>query len=160
MTTDGVLSVQASTRLISLLSAPEFVEMNMNDIVHTVLGWSRPYLSERKTALTIEMNCELPRIRGNQERLTDVLSALLFRAERSSAAGTTGMIRIRSWATDDEVGLSLWDNGFGASRDTVAPDPCLSLTECAEIISDHGGWMYSWRPYSGGASYTIILPVN
>jgi C4-dicarboxylate-specific signal transduction histidine kinase len=142
-------------------AAPEFIAMDMNDIVHTIVGCGRPYLSE-KTVLTLEMCCELERIRGNEERLTDVLHALLFRAERSIAiaARTSGMIRIRTWATEGEVHLSLSDNGFDASiGDRVATGLCLSLTECAEIISDHGGTMYSWRPYAGGASYTIILPV-
>ena len=56
--------------------------------------------------------------------------------------------------------LSLSADGSDTSiGDTFAPDLCLSLTECAEIISDHDGRMYSWRPYAGGARYTIILPV-
>ena len=107
------------------------------------------------------MCCELQRIRGNRERLTDVLYALLIRAESSIAVAgrTTCIIRIRTWATDADVRLSLSNNGSDTSiGDTFAPELCLSLTECAEIISDHGGRMYSWRPYAGGARYTIILP--
>ena len=128
----------------------EFVATDMNDIVHIVAG-SRP-------SLTTEMDCDLPQIRGNQERLTDVLQALLLRAERSIAVagGTSGTIRIRTWVTGDQVRLSLSHNGFDAGT----PDPCLSLTECAEIISDHGGRMVSWRPYANGASYTIVLPAS
>jgi C4-dicarboxylate-specific signal transduction histidine kinase len=164
MTRDGVPSVEAlTTRSITstLPAAPEFVATNVNDIVQAVVGSGRPYLSE-KTVLSVEMCCELERIWCNQDRLTDVLYALLFRAERSIAiaAQTPGMIRIRTWATGGDVRLSLSDNGFDASiGDTVARDLCPSLTECAEIISDHGGRMYCWRPYAGGASYTIILPV-
>ena len=161
MTGDGVLSVDASTQPVGSRTAPRFVATDVNDIVHTAIGGSRSYLSE-KTSLTLETCCEPQRIQGNQERLTDVLSALLFRAERSisTAARTTGAIRIRTWATDGEVRLSLSSDGSDTSiGDTVGTDRCLSLTECAEIISDHGGRVYSWRPCTGGATYTIVLPV-
>lgn len=138
----------------------QFMATDVNDIVHTVVGSSRSYLSE-KTVITVETCGDLPYIRGNQERLTDVLTALLFRAQRSIAiaARTTAMIRIRTGATEGEVRLNLSDDGSHAGiGETVAPGLCLGLTECAEIISDHGGRMYSWRPYAGGASYTITLP--
>jgi C4-dicarboxylate-specific signal transduction histidine kinase len=161
MTGDVALSVGASTQPIRSRAVPKFVATDVNDIVHTVAGCGRSYLS-KKTALTLEMCCEPQRIQGNQERLTDVLFALLFRAERSIAiaARPTGAICIRTWATDGEVRLSLSSNGFDTSiGDTVGTDRCLSLTECAEIISDHGGRVYSWRPSAGGATYTIVLPV-
>lgn len=160
MTGDGVLSVAALTQPIRSRAIPKFVATDVNDIINTAVECGRSYLSD-KTALTLEMCCEPQRIHGNQERLTDVLSALLFRAERSIAlaARTTGAIRIRTWAMDGEVRLSLSANGFDNSiGDTVGTDMCLSLTECAEIISDHGGRVYSWRPCAGGATYTIVLP--
>ena len=161
MTGDVVLSVDVATQPIRSRAVPKFVATDVNDIVHTVVGCGRSYLS-RKTALTLEMCCGPQRILGNQERLTDVLFALLFRAERSIAiaARTTGAICIRTWATDGEVRLSLSSNGFDTSiGDTGGTDRCLSLTECAEIISDHGGRVYSWRPCAGGATYTIVLHV-
>ncbi len=157
---DRVPSAEASARFVSPLTAGQCLAADMNDIVHTVAGCSRPYLSEH-TVLTIETCGDLPRIRGNPDRLTDVLYALMFRAERSTAssARNSSMIRIRTMATHGEVRLSLsddgWDTGLG---DSAAPDLLLGLTECAEIISDHGGSMVSWRPYAGGAIYTIILP--
>jgi len=135
----------------SVVGTQEYVPTDMNDIVHTVAGSSWPYL-------TTETDCDLPQVRGNQERLTDVLSALLLRAERSVAlaGGTSGMIRIRTWLTGDQVRVTLSHNGLDSSTSA----PCLSLIECAEIISDHGGRMFSWRPYANGASYTIVLPAT
>ena len=161
MTGDRLQSVETSTGLISSPALRQFVATDMNDIVHTVVGCTRPYLSGH-TVLSIETCGDLPPIRGNQERLADVLFALLFRAERSIAiaARTTSMIRIQTTATDRDVRLKLSDDGFDSGiGETLIPDPCLGLTECAEIISDHGGRMYSWHPNAGGASYTIILPV-
>jgi hypothetical protein len=162
MTGDGVLGVHVSTKHVRSLPAQEPVSMDMNELVHTVVAKCRSYLSEQKTVVTFEMGYDLPRTRGNQERLLNVLYALLFRAESSiqSAARTTGIIHIRTWATHGEVRLKVLDNGSGASSgDAHDSQSSLSPTECAEIISDHGGTMYSWCPYAGGASYTIILPV-
>ena len=163
MTGEGVLDVHAPRQFISLppsLEFLEFAEMDINDVVYTV-GY-RPSLSEQKASITIETSRELPRIRGNQKLLSSVVDALLLRAKHSVAvtAPKTSMIHIRTWATDGDVRLSLSHNGFGAGpRDRVTPDSCLTLTKCAEIISDHGGMMWSWHPCAGGASYTIILPV-
>jgi C4-dicarboxylate-specific signal transduction histidine kinase len=147
---------------VQTAAAPEFIATDVNDIVHAVVGSGRSCLPG-KTVLTLEMCCELQRIRGNQECLTDVLHALLLRAERSiaNADQPTGTIRIRTWATDADVRLSLLINGADVSiGDTVATGLGLSLTECAKIISDQGGRMYAWRPYAGEASYTIVLPVT
>ena len=157
---DGVLSAAASTQSMSSPAAWQFVATDMNDIVHTVAASGRSYRSG-KTVLTLEMSSELQRIRGDQERLAEVLSALLFRAERSiaKAARTDGTIRIRTWATEADVRLRLSTDGLDASvGDMTATDFGLSLTQCAEIISDHGGRMVFWRPYAGESSYTIILP--
>jgi hypothetical protein len=127
-----------------LSAVPEFVAADVNDIVHAVVQ----------------------RVQGNQKQLTDVLHALLLRAERSIAltARPTGVIRIRTWATEADVRFSLLANGsdgFDAvTDDAFATDLFLSLIECAKIISDHGGRMYAWRPYAGEASYTIVLPAT
>jgi len=160
MIKDGVLTAVAATQSMSAPAAWQFVATDMNDIVHTVAGSGRPNRSGN-AVLSLEMSSGLQRIRCDQERLADVLSALLFRAERSiaNAARTAGMIRIRTWATEDDVRLRLSTDGLDDSAgDMTATDLGLSLTECAEIISDHGGRMVFWRPFAGESSYTIILP--
>jgi hypothetical protein len=131
-------------------AARQFDTMDADPVCHTRVGFTPPSPCAG-TVLTIEISVDLPRIRGKQERLIDLLYAVLFRAEHSAKIGRrTATIGIKTVFIDGKVHLCLSENGFD--------NLCLGLTECAEIISDHGGSMYSWHPIQGGASYAIILP--
>ena len=136
-----------------------WVRSDLNEILRDVIGNCQPLLVDAEIALAVEMTSNLPGIMADREALAAVLFALVVRGQHSIAKAEqhNGMIRLKTWAQHDSVYLSLADNGLGATSGDEHQYVGMGLTECAEIIADHGGRMFSWRTYVGDSTYTLEL---
>jgi signal transduction histidine kinase len=118
-------------------------------------------------ALTLEDG--LPRVRGDHERLRQLLLNLLFNA--ADALGEKGRIEVRASSSGDVVQLVVEDDGPGIDREIIEQvfDPFvttkapgqgtgLGLAVCHTIVERLGGSIEAANRKQGGAIFHVRLP--
>jgi signal transduction histidine kinase len=115
----------------------------------------------------------LPLIRGDHDRLQQVIHNLLNNAMKFTSAGTIGL---RAGVENNELHIEVWDTGVGIALqdqervfekfqqvgDTLTGKPKgtgLGLTICRDIVLHHGGRMQLDSAPGEGSRFTITLPV-
>ncbi|HUR59496.1 MAG TPA: cyclic nucleotide-binding domain-containing protein [Opitutaceae bacterium] len=109
-------------------------------------------------------------VRLDSRRLTRVLHNLVHNAAEAMPGG--GKIILRFAASDDVLRLEVEDTGpgidpriadrlfepfatYGKEQGTG-----LGLSICKRIVEDHGGRIFAGRGRSGGALFSIVLPID
>jgi len=151
------------------------------DRIEPVLSDLRPLLEHAAEAspdphhsLVIDLPANLPPVHADPERVWQVLVNLLGNARKYSPQG--GEIRLRARASDDEVEVSVRDQGIGIPADALprlfdefyrvsSPEhegitgTGLGLSISRKIIEAHGGQI--WAESSGqgqGSCFYFTLP--
>lgn len=109
------------------------------------------------------------RVRGDAEQLRQVVTNLLMNAAQAAAGGR---VRVRLWS-DAQANLRVEDDGPGVPvpmRDRVVEpfyttkDPGegtgLGLSIVTTIVDEHGGRLDIEASDLGGASFTVVLPLE
>ncbi|MFA9409872.1 MAG: sensor histidine kinase [Deltaproteobacteria bacterium] len=123
----------------------------------------------RDIDLALDLDDALPRVRGDHERLRQLLLNLLFNA--ADALGGKGRIEIRAANGEGVVQLIVADDGPGIDRDileqvfdpfvtTKAPGQGtgLGLAVCYTIVEGLGGSIEAENREQGGAAFEVTLP--
>ena len=125
----------------------------------------------------IKYNCELirdfgeiPNIAGFPQQLAQVFMNLLVNA--SHAIDEKGLIQLKSRFVDNQVIVTVTDNGSGISDMTMSKifDPFfttkdpgkgtgLGMSIAREIIQKHGGTIEVQSEVGKGSEFTIVIPV-
>jgi signal transduction histidine kinase len=116
----------------------------------------------------------VPSVRGDGERLRQVLSNLIENAVKYSPAG--GEVRVRTRAENGRVEVSVTDHGpgipseqqrlifekFGRAKlgDKTKPGTGLGLYIARSIAEAHGGAIGVASAPGGGATFTLTLPLD
>ncbi len=139
----------------------------------TVTSWQQP-LEEKGLALVAEISEDVGHIRGHADYLNQVIYNLLDNARKFSPQG--GTITLRCWADEQEVYISVSDEGIG-----IAPDKLdrvferfyqvesgskrryggmgLGLALVKEIVEFHGGRVWAESEGEGaGTTFIFTLP--
>jgi signal transduction histidine kinase len=115
----------------------------------------------------------LPLIRGDHDRLQQVIHNLLTNAMKFTSAGTIGL---RAGIDGHELVIEVWDTGVGIAMedhervfekfqqvgDTLTGKPKgtgLGLTICRDIVAHHGGRLQLNSEPGEGSRFTIALPI-
>lgn len=123
----------------------------------------------REIELALELDPDLPRVRGDHERLRQLLLNLLFNA--ADALGGRGHIRVRTSNGNNVIRLIVEDDGPGID-DTILDqvfDPFvttkpagqgtgLGLAVCHTIVERLGGSIEASNREQGGATFEVTLP--
>jgi signal transduction histidine kinase len=123
----------------------------------------------RDIDLALSLDDELPRVRGDHERLRQLLLNLLFNA--ADALGGKGRVEVRAANGQGVVQLIVTDDGPGIDRDileqvfdpfvtTKAPGQGtgLGLAVCHTIVEGLGGSIEASNREQGGAAFEVRLP--
>jgi two-component system NtrC family sensor kinase len=123
----------------------------------------------RDIELTLSLADGLPRVRGDHERLRQVLLNLLFNA--ADALGGKGRIDVRAANGGGGVQLIVEDDGPGIDQDILDQvfDPFvttkvagqgtgLGLAVCHTIVEGLGGSIEAANRGQGGAAFEVTLP--
>lgn len=123
----------------------------------------------REIELALDLDRSLPRVRGDHERLRQLLLNLLFNA--ADAIGGKGTIAVSASLNGDGVRLVVSDDGPGIDRDIldqvfdpfVTTKPAgqgtgLGLAVCHTIVDRLGGTIHAENLRHGGASFAVSLP--
>ena len=123
----------------------------------------------RDIDLALALDEGLPRVRGDHERLRQLLLNLLFNA--ADALGGKGRIELRASNGGGTVQLTVEDNGPGIDREIIGQvfDPFvttkgagqgtgLGLAVCHTIVERLGGSIEASNREQGGAAFEVRLP--
>jgi two-component system CheB/CheR fusion protein len=121
--------------------------------------------------ITLELNAPVP-VSADRERITQVLINLISNAIKYSSEGK---IIVRSSTIGEEVTVSVEDSGVGMSEKVRArvferffrssdpeiatyPGLGLGLYICAEIVRQHGGYIWAESEKGKGSVFSFTIP--
>ncbi len=149
-------------------SAGEMKQVDLNTCIAGIINiaWNEiKQVAELKRELG-----EIPPVKGESHRLAQVFLNLLVNA--SHAVGDHGVITVRSWYENEEVCVSVADNGKGIPEDVLphifepffttkeaGKGTGLGLSISRDIVVKHGGKLGVASEPGVGTTFTVRLPV-
>jgi len=168
---DDLLDVSRVNRGLAEL---ERVEVDMRTVLHGALEQARPLIERQRHTLAEEVGPGRAIVIGDSKRLVQVLANLLTNAAKYTPE--RGRIAVSLSTTQDEVTLSVRDNGIGIEESLLphvfdlftqakrTPDRShgglgLGLALVRSMIVLHGGRVQADSAGLGqGSCFTVILP--
>jgi signal transduction histidine kinase len=150
-----------------------FADVDLGALVRdSVAGLS---LTQEEVSVVADVHGELPSVRGDRDRLQQVLTNLLDNAVKFSPAGEE--VRVSAFQQDSRVRIEVSDRGPGVppdqqrvifekfGRGTIAgapgtPGTGLGLYIARSIVEAHGGVLEVSSGPDAGATFTLSLPVD
>jgi signal transduction histidine kinase len=146
-----------------------FGDVDMAELVRdTVAGFT---LHQEEVTVVTRAERQLPRVRGDRERLRQVLQNLLENAVKYSRVGEE--IDVRAWQENGRVRVAVADTGPGIPREQQGliferfgranvglgkPGTGLGLFIARSIAEAHGGRLTVESTSGEGATFTLELP--
>ncbi|MBX6771596.1 MAG: GAF domain-containing protein [Chloroflexi bacterium] len=150
----------------------ELIEIDLDPLLRrTVREFSRQ--SDRHQIIYHRLS-PLPRVRGDAVRLRQVLDNLLTNAIKYSPDG--GRIDVRAWCTEQEIAISVADQGIGLPPDKIGRlfekfyrvdnalahrvrGSGLGLAIVKHIVDAHGGRIWVESEPGQGSTFTFTVPI-
>jgi signal transduction histidine kinase len=149
-------------------------EYSMKEVVNTVITTVESLAAEKRLALKVAMAPTLPRGRGDERRLTQVLLNLVGNALKFTEEGE---VRIDAEAADGTFVVAVCDTGPGISEADQAKifeefqqvdssstrkkgGTGLGLSIARRIVELHGGRLSVASSPGQGSTFTFRLPVR
>ena len=148
--------------------------VDMAEIVRASLDRLRTFADRQRIALEAELPDDLPRVRGDAERLGQVLVNLLHNAIKFSPEGSTVTVAARR--DDDGVAVDVRDQGVGIpraertrvferfykvdkARERGHGGTGLGLAIARHVIEGHGGRIWVESEEGRGSVFTFTVPI-
>ena len=149
-------------------------DIDVREIINNVTSMARSLLAEKPIELNVKIDEELPHIRGDQQRIFQVLLNLMSNACKFTEAGH---ITISASCDDDKIVMSLEDSGPGIAFEehTRIFEPFkqskiglrqgsggtgLGLPIAKSLVEAHGGRLWLQSEPGKGATFYISLPIK
>lgn len=162
--------------LLSLISAEQLVlsphRFSVHSLLEERLAWAVPRLQQ--LGMSAQLNVEeMLKVRGDRDRIGQVISILLDNAMRYAASG--GWVMLKSRPEENGIVIAVEDRGPGfapehleracdrfwraeSSRSRHAGGSGLGLAVAAAIAQAHGGQLTVQNRDEGGARLQLFLP--
>ena len=151
---------------------PEFVRLDLNEIVGAVAWLMRSDTIMRNVSMSLDLASDLPNARGDRVQLQQVVLNLVLNgleAMREPHAGTRTLVIRTARDVAGAVRVTVQDSGPGiAPKDlghifeplytTKREGLGMGLAIVHTIISAHGGTVGAENNRDGGASFRVTLP--
>ncbi|MCB2231285.1 HAMP domain-containing protein [bacterium] len=155
----------------------DFEEIDVNRAIEETISFVEHQLRLSKIDLRTTLSRDLPPIRGNTGQLQQVFTNLLINAMHASTPGTAIEIHSRFSPALGEFGgaieLIFIDHGCGIAQENIKKvfEPFFTTKEVGKgtglglsvsygIIRSHGGEINVAETEGGGATFTIVLPLQ
>jgi signal transduction histidine kinase len=130
-------------------------------------------LAQDEVRVRTEVSGTLPRVRGDRERLRQVIQNLVDNAVKYSTAGSE--VRVRASAYDHRIRVDVQDHGPGipledhgrifekfarSAGGAAKPGTGLGLFIARSIVEAHGGWLDVESAPDEGSTFTLELPTG
>ncbi len=148
---------------------------NLNTLLGRVLELRNYDLRVRNIEVESHLDPSLPDTLLDANQILQVFLNIIINAEQAMRAGgddASGVLKIRTWKSGAQVGVSFTDTGPGMSADTVRRifDPFFTTKEAGEgtglgltisygIIEEHGGRIWAESAPRKGTTFSIELPL-
>ena len=158
--------------------------MNINQVIENTVALTRSYLKKNMVSIKLNLVAKKSEINASPQRIGQVIMNLVnnavesiihepdFQEKLKRSAPVSGEISIETHNRNDEIIITVQDNGPGISENDLAKifDPFFTrkktmgmgvgLSICYGIIEEHKGVIYANNSPPGGAVFTIRLPLN
>ncbi|MBI5521753.1 MAG: PAS domain S-box protein [Desulfarculus sp.] len=176
--------VERATRIINHLrefgrkARVERGKVNLNQPIEGVFHLLGQQLALHDIEVILELDPELPPIWGESNRLEQIFINLVLNARdaieelRGQGNASAGQIRVRSWAEDGRVMVSVSDNGVGIPPEQrgrifepffttkdVGKGTGLGLSISYGIVRDYGGVIELVSGPGQGTTFLLAFPV-
>jgi len=147
-----------------------FRELDLSQLVHDAVATAQ--LGQDEVRLLADVRSPLPEIRGDHDRLRQVLTNLIDNAIKYSPVG--GEVEVRAYQEDGRVLVDVHDEGPGIAKadqklifekfgrvvgtDGTRPGTGLGLFIARSIAEAHGGTLDVASAPGRGATFTVKLP--
>jgi PAS domain S-box-containing protein len=162
-----------SVRALAGASAPDMMELDINDAIREVLTLTGRELHEYEIVLKTELSDGLPPIMGDRVQLEQVILNLVMNAIEAMSAepGEPRRLRVRSQgAGPGAVLIAIEDSGPGIAPETMdrlfdaffttKPNGLgMGLSICRSIINAHGGRLWVSPSSPRGAVFQFTVPI-
>ncbi|MGQ9408928.1 HAMP domain-containing sensor histidine kinase [Mycolicibacterium gilvum] len=153
-----------------------YTEVDLDGLVRRAVAAAREHYETKGVALQVTSARELPPLRADEQRLSQVLDNLLDNALRHTAPG--GRVEIHCHTEGDRVRIAVTDDGEGiaaehlssvferfyradAARDREHGGAGLGLAIAKALVEAHGGSVTAASDGAGtGATFTVELPTT
>ena len=152
---------------------PDLQLVSLNELIKSTVELQRPSLAGSRLRLRTELEEGLPRVRGDQSQLQQVLLNLLQNAQQAmQESGKGSVLTVRTHCKRlGRVALEVQDDGPGIPNGIQAMifDPFFStkppgkgtglgLAIVSGFVRQHGGTISLSSPVQGGACFVVELP--
>ena len=146
--------------------------IDLKEVITSASTTMDPLYIEKGMSLVINFQTDLPKVEGDLDKLHQVMLNLFSNALKFSGKG---IVTCRASSTDDEILVSIIDQGIGISPsglpfvfdqfrqfgDTLTEKPTgsgLGLAICRDIIEHHGGRIWAESELGKGSKVSFALP--
>jgi signal transduction histidine kinase len=152
-----------------------FVEdnINLNNIVNRVVSTGRSLLKDKPVQVEVDTQNDLPVIRGDQQRILQILLNIMSNACKFTETGT---IKVSTSHNDSEVVITITDTGPGIAIEDqgIVFEPFkqtksglrqgggtgLGMPIARSLVEAHGGRLWLQSEPGKGATFSIALPIE
>jgi signal transduction histidine kinase len=165
---DIVTSIRAMFRK----DATEMAEIDINNLIQTVLGIVRIDLQRKHIELRTDLNGSLPAIPGDKVQLQQVVLNLVMNASEAMQSVPRRVLTVRSeQSKPDMVHVSIKDTGTGIDPSSLSnifkplfttktKGMGMGLSICQSIIQNHGGRIWVSPGADSGSIFEFELPTQ
>jgi signal transduction histidine kinase/CHASE3 domain sensor protein len=150
------------------------VECSLRELALGVIGATEALAAEKKLALELDVPADLPPLRGDERRITQVLMNLVGNAIKFTERGSVG---IRARMEDAELVVSVFDTGPGIAHEDQRRifeefqqvdssstrrkgGTGLGLAIARRIVELHGGRIWVDSTPGRGSTFHFTLPLR
>ena len=175
MINDGMRASEVILRIraLSQKTNPQMAALNLNEIIHDVIGLVQREVLDHRIMLQLELAPVLPPVLADRVQVQQVMINLLINGIQAMelVSDRPRELRIRSEFEPDKVSVGVLDSGVGipagqADRlfnpffTTKSNGMGMGLSICRSIIEAHGGQMSATNNAESGAMFQFTLPVH
>jgi signal transduction histidine kinase len=153
---------------------------SVSELIGEAVGGLQSHFDGKDQVLTVSVSQDLPRVRGDYARLTQVLTILLNNAHQYTPSGGRTTLVTEPVVDDGEgqmIHFAVHDNGIGIAPDEQAlvfrkfyrsddryasevPGSGLGLTIAKSLVEMHGGRIWLESTLGEGTTVHLALPVE
>jgi CheY-like chemotaxis protein len=149
-----------------------FAPIATGSMVHEAVAGLRAYAGGRDVVIGCDVEGDLPPVRGDRDRLLQVLTNLISNAVKFSSAG--GRVVVQASRAGDAIAIAVRDWGPGIAESdrsrlfrrfqrlhperTSEPGTGLGLAISKAIVDRHGGRIVVESREHEGSTFTVIVP--
>ncbi|MCF7878677.1 MAG: PAS domain S-box protein [Candidatus Omnitrophica bacterium] len=151
-----------------------FKKNNINTIIKEVFETMKPHLERKEVKLKLDLDNDIPKLKIDYDKITQVLTNLLNNAIKFTDKGE---IVVKSFLEKNLAKVSVEDTGPGIKKNDIPKlfktfqqlqagggrktgGTGLGLAICKDIISRHRGKIWVESKKSKGAKFIFVLPIK